>query len=57
MAMSDLTIVAIVSVLLALVVRSFWRQLLEASILLVLFVLFVGVLTLVTEGGVIFNSV
>lgn len=56
-AMSGLAIVAVVSVFLAFVVRSFWRQLLEVGILVVLFVLFIGVLTLVTEGRLIFNSV
>jgi hypothetical protein len=54
--MSDLAIVAIVSVLLAFVVRSFWRQILEVGILIVLFVLFVGVLTIVAKGHLLLNG-
>jgi hypothetical protein len=38
------------------VTRSFWRQLLEVGILIVLFVFFVGILTLLNGGRGMFGS-
>jgi hypothetical protein len=53
--MSTLAIVVIASLILAATARSYWRQLLEVSILVVLFVFFVGALTLVILGNAALN--
>jgi uncharacterized membrane protein YoaK (UPF0700 family) len=52
--MNGLLLIVLVSAVLALVARSFWRQLVEATVLVLLFVFFVGVLTLIAEGPLAF---
>jgi hypothetical protein len=44
----------VVSAILAFLARSLWRRLVETSVLVVLFVLFVGVLTLITDSRAAF---
>ena len=54
--MNGLLLIVLVSSILALLARAFWRQIIEATVLVLLFVFFVGVLTLIAEGPLAFYS-
>jgi hypothetical protein len=53
--MSALVMIVIVSAILAFTARSLWRQLIEAAVIVMLFLVFVGILTLVVEGSLAFE--
>ena len=48
--MNGLLLIVLVSAILALLARAFWRQIIEATVVVLVFVFFVGVLTLISEG-------
>jgi hypothetical protein len=55
--MNALALLVVLSLVLAMLARSFWRQIFEVGVLLLLFVFFVGILTLVTEGRLVLDGI